>query len=251
MSNTENDKFQKYAESLYNKLLELDPQKGTYLGLHEYDGRIAEVSEARIKEETRAYQELLRELSEIDRNSLTALNKFDFDLAEWALKSALFSIQELQHYKLNPMTYAFMFGQLHSYVSRDYAPFEERVKSIIAIISLIPEALEEGMKMLDKKLPAVLCDFAISFSKGYEDFFKGELLKHIEENIKSKEVLGEYNSASDKAVSAFNKFIAFLENASDQECKSYILGEEKFLRMLSISEQVNFTVPELKQLGLQ
>ena len=137
----------------------------------------------------------------------------------------MFNLEEMKSHKLNPMTYAFMFGELHNYISRDYAPFEERIESIIKIISKIPESLAGAEKMLESKLPKVHCDFAISFSKGYEDFFNGELLKLIEEKVTSKELIEKYKDKSVEAVEAFGKYIKFLENASDEECKSYILGK--------------------------
>ncbi len=249
MTTDKNQIFKEYAKDLFKQLLELDPQKGSYLGLHEYDGKIPEVSEERISFEITTYKDQLNQLKSIDRSELSVENKYDYDVAEWGLKSVLFNLEDMQSYRFNPMTYAFMFGELHNYISRDYAPFEERIRSIVSVISSIPEALKGAEKLLEPRLPAVLCDFAISFSKGYEDFFKGELLNIIEERIDSKELIDEYKLKSEEAVSAFDRFVKFLEVASDENCKSYILGEEKFLKMLRLSEHVEIPLNELRQMG--
>lgn len=250
MSVNENQLFSEFAREIFLTDLELDPQRGTYLGLHEYDGRVPEVSEANYIKQAQVYRDFLNRLKSINRNELSDVNKYDYDIAEWGLSSSLFNLEEMKSHKLNPMTYAFMFGELHNYISRDYAPFEERIESIIKIISKIPESLASAEKMLESKLPKVHCDFAISFSKGYEDFFNGELLKLIEEKVTSKELIEKYKDKSVEAVEAFGKYIKFLENASDEECKSYILGKEKFAKMLSLTEHIEIPLDELKKMGM-
>jgi uncharacterized protein (DUF885 family) len=250
MSANENQLFSEFAREIFLTDLELDPQRATYLGLHEYDGRVPEVSEASLNNQATVYRDFLKRLKSIDRSELTVENKYDYDIAVWGLSSSLFNLEELKSHKLNPMTYAFMFGDLHNYISRDYAPFEERIESIIKIISKIPESLAGAEKLLESKLPKVLCDFAISFSKGYEDFFNGELLKLIEEKVTSKDLIEKYKEKSGEAVEAFGKYIKFLENASDEECKSYILGREKFSKMLSLTEHIEIPLEELKQMGM-
>ena len=250
MSVNQDQGFKEYTADLFKQLLEIEPQKGSYLGLHEYDGMISDVSEERISYEKKAYREMLDKLKSFNKDELSAENKYDYDVAEWGLNSVIFNMEEIQSYRKNPMTYAFMFGELHNYISRDYAPFEDRIKSIVSIISAIPRALNGAEKLLEPRLPAVMCDFAISFSKGYEDFFKGELLNLIEEKIDSQELIDEYKVKSKEAVMAFDRYIKFLENASDETCKSYILGEEKFLKMLRISEQIDIPIKELRQIGL-
>ncbi len=250
MSTNENQVFKEYATHLFKQLLELDPQKGSYLGLHEYDGKIPEVSEERISYEKSTYKDMLDRLKSIHRNELSIENKYDYDVAEWGLNSVIFNLEEIQSYRTNPMTYAFMFGELHNYISRDYAPFEERIRSIISVLSAIPEALAGAEQLLEPRLPAVMCDFAISFSKGYEDFFKGELLNLIEEKIESKELIEEYKLKSEDAIRAFDRYVKFLEVASDENCKSYILGQEKFNNMLSLTEHIEIPLNELRQMGL-
>ncbi len=130
MSVNENQLFSEFAREIFLTDLELDPQRGTYLGLHEYDGRVPEVSEANYNKQAQVYRDFLNRLKSINRNELSDVNKYDYDIAEWGLSSSLFNLEEMKSHKLNPMTYAFMFGELHNYISRDYAPFEERIESI-------------------------------------------------------------------------------------------------------------------------
>lgn len=249
MTVNEDLKFGEVSKSLFKMLLELDPQKGSYIGLHEYDGKIAGISEESMKNEVQAYREYIERLSAIDRSKLTPENAFELDLALYTLNYNIFHITEIKSHRINPMNYAFMFGQLHGYVSRNYAPFDERLKSIISIVSRVPAILDEAKIMLNKKLSSVLCEYAISFSKGYEDYFNNELLKHIESNSDSPVLIEQYKAHSKKAVEAFQEFVEFLEGASDKDCRDYVLGKEKFMRLLKIGEQVDISFDELKKKG--
>ena len=245
----ENLKFSALADEIFKRYLDLNPQSGTGLGLHEYDGKICDFSKATIENDVKVYKEFLQKLSEINRDELSKENRFELEIAKWGLESAVFEEEVIRSYEKNPMTYAFIFGDLGNYISRDYAPFSERLNSLIKIIYKIPEILENGMINLDRSLPDVLCRYAIHFSKGYEEFFKGELLNTIKENIKDEKIISDYIQKSDKAIAAFEKYVEFLNNASSVIDMSYILGKDKFAEMLRVKEHIDISFEELKELG--
>ena len=94
--------FEEFAEKLFTKYLEINPQQGTYLGLHEYDGKIGDITEEGFSKEITVYKELYNELNLIERSELTAINKYDHDIAKWAIEKELFELEELKFYKTNP-----------------------------------------------------------------------------------------------------------------------------------------------------
>ena len=247
---TEDQRFEAYAKTLFEKILELSPRKGSYLGLHQYDGIIIPVTTETVESEVQFCKSFLATLREFDRNSLSARNRLDYVIAEWGLESWLFSVDSLKTYKYDPMLYVGLFSSFNDYIGRDYAPFDERLSSVIKIISSIPECLGEAQKLLDRKLPAVLCDFAISFSQGYESFFKGELLNVIREKSGDAQLIERYNSAVESALTAIDNYISFLKDARDENCRSNILGGEMFSEMLKVTEHIDIPVSELKQMAL-
>ena len=54
--------FQKFAEDLFNSILELDPQAGSWLGLHEYDGKIGDLSEEGMNNEMKNTKIIIQRL---------------------------------------------------------------------------------------------------------------------------------------------------------------------------------------------
>lgn len=242
--------FEELSEEIFLKVLELNPQQGSGLGLHEYDGRVGDISLKGIENEKKVYRDFLKKLSDTDREKLSSGNKLSYDIAVWGLESALFDYEVIQSYRKNPMNYAFMFSDIHNYISRDYAPFEERLKSVINIIDKIPVSLKTAVDILDREIPAVLCKYAKQFSLGYEDFFKGELLEEIKSKVKDESLIADYLKKSESAVDAFQGFVEFLDTASSETNESYRLGKEVFCRMLKVKEHIDISAEELKSKGL-
>jgi uncharacterized protein (DUF885 family) len=168
-------KFQEFSETLFNTYLKINPQAGTYIGLHEFDGKTGDITQKGIDSEVKAYKEFHNKLDAIDRSSLSDINKYEYDVAKWAIESELFELEEIQSYKHNPRIYISIFSGLDNYIKREYAPFDVRLKSIIEIMDKIPETLEIAEENLGSSMPAVFCRYARHSADGFEEFFKNKL----------------------------------------------------------------------------
>lgn len=245
----ESEGFRELSREIYFKILEFFPDKASYLGLHEYDGRIPEISEASLNEIITAYSEYLRRLRTIDNSRLTSEESLEYDLCEWHLQTQIFMTTQIADYRYNPMVYAFVFGQIHGYISRNYAPFEERFRSVISVIDRVPAVLREASLLLNEKLPAILCEKAEAFFRGYVESFTSELPKLMREMNVSEGLSATFNEKRDIAVKSINEFIKLIDSRSDPECRDYVLGIGKFMNMLKITDHVEIPFEELKKLG--
>ncbi|MBX7042929.1 MAG: DUF885 domain-containing protein [Ignavibacteria bacterium] len=241
--------FGELSREVYLKILEFFPDKGSYLGLHEYDGLIPDISEASINEILTVYSGYLDRLGRIDKSKLTSKESLEYDLCEWHLNTEIFMTTRIAAYRYNPMIYAFMFGQIHGYISRDYAPFEERFRSVVSVIDRVPAILREASLLLNEKLPAILCEKATAFFKGYIDSFTSELPGLMDEMKVSDELSATFHEKKDIAVKSVKDFIELIESRSDPECKDYVLGKDRFMEMLKITDHVEIPFHELKKLG--
>jgi len=249
-NNTVSD-FSRLKSEYIKKYLELDPGEGSSIGLHEYDGLISSETIEEYDNNIRIMKDFLERFHSVNKAELSSEDKYELDASIWSIEARLFDLEEIQSYKKNPMHYAFTFSGLHNYISREYAPFDDRLKSVVSIMKMIPDILKAAESNLDKVLPEVLCKYARHFSQGYEDFFKVELLNVVNERSKDDRLKKEYNLASENAVTAFNRYIDFLDKASSDEDRSYIFGKEKFMNMLKVKEHIDFDFEELKSNGIK
>src|SRR5437764_1094950 len=74
--------FQKLSDEYLAGYLAWRPATGTSLGLHEYDGRITDVSRASLDAELRRLKEFDQKLAHIDPKHLTREAAFDYRLLQ-------------------------------------------------------------------------------------------------------------------------------------------------------------------------
>src|SRR5664279_2171468 len=78
-------------------------------------------------------------------------------------------------YIKNPMTYAGMID-VNIYLKRNFAPIEDRIKSIIAIENYAPQLFEQAKANLADSLAKPYVETAIEIAKGSISFLTTDLL---------------------------------------------------------------------------
>ncbi len=68
------------------------------------------------------------------------------------LERALFDFQDLRIHTEDPIPYASSLN-IQTYIARDYAPAEQRIKAIIRHLKAIPDFLQTARKNLSPILP--------------------------------------------------------------------------------------------------
>jgi len=135
--------FQKLADEYLTGFLAWRPLAAMQLGYHEYDGKLTDYSRASIDGELARLKEFDRRLAGIKEAGLSAQGTFDFRNLRAGIRRELFTFEEMESYSRNPMTYA---GALDvsPYIKRDFAPLEERVRGMIAILNQAPQVTAAG-----------------------------------------------------------------------------------------------------------
>lgn len=253
MSSSEN--FRSFSENFLKFYFDIHPGSAVYLGLHEYDDQIPDLSQEGIDSAVTIMQEFRNEQELIDINELSVKEQYDYEILKWTIDAFLFEENELKSYKKNPMVYTYAFGSINSIIGKNYAPFEARIKSILEIMKKVPQAFQYAYDNLNKTVPAIFCKYAIGFCNGYINFFEHDLKKAIEEESSINEdtrisLITEYNRHKDEALTAFRKYVHFINDtllpvADD----SYPLGKEKFSGMLKHGEQIDIPLEEIKRMG--
>ncbi|MBS1491902.1 MAG: DUF885 domain-containing protein [Bacteroidetes bacterium] len=242
--------FQEFSDKAFNTFLEKDPVHASSLGLHEHDGKLSTLSIEELESVRKEFGELYNELLTFKKEELSGDQPLEFDFIKWILESYFFEHDELQSYKKNPMFYAGALGNIGQYISRDYAPFEERLQSVINLLGGVPTVFENAQKNLEHKCAALHCKYAKLFTEGYVQFFRDDLSAEINKREVSEELIDKYNTASKTAIESIEKYLRFIEetlvpNADD----NFRLGEDKFQKMLSIKEHIDLPIDKIKKLG--
>src|SRR5437763_4718318 len=158
-------------------------------------------------------------------------------------------MQEMSIFERNPMVYA-RAGDVNVYIKRNFAPLEDRVRSLIAIESQIPNILIAARTNLDEKLPKPFVELAIQIARGSADFLKKDLVAAVS-GLKDEQLRVAFQAANRKAASALSDYATWLEREKLAKATlDFALGEEKFGRFLAQTELVDLPPQKVLEIGM-
>src|SRR5438874_1103639 len=246
----EDAEYEAVAEEYIKTYLAAHPLEGTALGLHEYDGKISHYSRLALDAELNRLQRFDDRLKKFDPSKLSVRQSIDLRILQAAVKKDLFEMQDMSIFERNPMVYA-RAADVNVYIKRNFAPLEDRVRSLVAIESQIPNILIAARTNLSDVLPKPYVELAIQIAKGSADFLKKDLVAAIG-NLKDEQLRGAFHEANRKAANALNDYAAWLEREKlPKASMDFALGEEKFRRFLAQTELVDLPPQKILEIGLE
>src|SRR5437762_3365581 len=245
----EDGEYEAVAEEYIKGYLGAHPLEGTALGLHEYDGKITDYSRLARDAELSRLRRFDDRLSKFDPGKLRPRQSIDLRILQSAVKKDLFEMQDMSVFERNPMMYAGA-ADVNVYIKRNFAPLEDRVRSLIAVESQIPNILIAGRTNLNETLPKPYVEFAIQIARGYADFLKKDLVAAIS-GLKDEQLRAAFLDANRKAASALNDYAAWLTREKLPKASlDFALGEEKFRRFLAQTELVDLPPEKILEIGM-
>jgi uncharacterized protein (DUF885 family) len=249
--------FQKLSDEFLDGYLAWRPEYAVYLGIHAYDGKITDFSKHSIDSELIRLKTFEQKFSSIDSASLSPEMYYDLRILQSALRNEIFNFEDLQVFKFNPLVYfdpgsvidGFLAIDLSLYLNRSFAPFEERMKSIVSLEKEIPVIVTNVKSNLADSLARPYINAAIETVKGSISFLEDDLVDAVN-TITNDSLKKAFSIANKNAVSSLKEFIQYLEKEKLPKAnKRFAIGRENYIKMLSY-EYINFSPEELLQIGL-
>lgn len=245
----EDGEYEAVAEEYIKGYLGAHPLEGTALGLHEYDGKITDYSRLALDAELSRLRRFDDRLTKFDPGKLSSRQSIDLRILQAAVKKDLFEMQDMSVFERNPMVYA-RAADVNVYIKRNFAPLEDRVRSLVAIESQIPNILIAGRTNLNDILPKPYVELAIQIAKGSADFLKKDLIAAVG-NLKDEQLRVAFHEANRKAANALNDYAAWLEREKLPKASlDFALGEEKFRHFLAQTELVDLPLQKILEIGM-
>jgi uncharacterized protein (DUF885 family) len=240
--------FARQADEYIAGYLAWRPQAGTALGLHEYDGRITDYSRASLDAELARLKSADEALGKLNTCQLSPASFYDYRILRSAIQREIFAFEEMQIYAKNPMTYA---GALDVsiYIKRDFAPLEDRVQSIVAILNQAPQVMSAAKANLVESLPRPQVETAIDQADGTADFLAKDMVAALRE-VKNQNLMAEFNATNQQAIAALHGFASYLkEQKLTNATAPYALGKQKYQKLLELGEMVTMSPEQVLKIG--
>jgi uncharacterized protein (DUF885 family) len=246
---TPDEEYENVAEEYIKGYFMARPLEGTALGMHEFDGKISDYSRLALDAELSRLHRFDDRLSKFDLAKLSPRHEIDIRILQAAIRKELFLREEMAVFERNPMMYA-RAVDLNVYIKRNFAPLEDRVRSIIAIERQVPNIMIAAKTNLSEVLPKPYVELAIQIAKGAADFLRKNLVAAIAD-LKDEQTRSDFTEANRRAVSALADYAAWLErDRLPKAAPDFAIGEEKYKRMLSETELVDLAPAKVLEIGL-
>ena len=246
---TPDSDYEAIAEEFIKGYFAARPLLGTAIGLHEYDGKITDYSRLALDAELSRLKRFEDRLQKFELDKLSQRQSIDLRILQAAIRNEIFQREAMAIYERDPMVYA-RAADVNVYIKRNFAPLEDRVHSIVAIESQVPNILIAARTNLDPVLPKPYVELAIRIAKGSADFLRKNLVEAIAE-LKDERIRTEFLEANRKAAAALTDYAAWLERDKlPKATDDFALGEEKFQRLLKETELVDLPPEKVLEIGL-
>jgi uncharacterized protein (DUF885 family) len=246
---TPDAEYEAVAEEYIKGYLTAHPLNATSLGFHEYDGKISDYSRLALDAELSRVRRFDDRLKKFDLEKLSARQSIDLRILQAAIKKQLFETHEMASFERNPMVYA-RAADVNVYIKRNFAPLEDRVRSIVLIEQQVPNIVIAAKTNLNPVLPKPYVEVAIQIARGSAAFLRKNLVEAVAD-LKDERVRAEFQDSNRKAAAALTDYAAWLEREKlPKASDDFALGEEKYRRFLSETEFVDLAPDKILEIGL-
>ncbi len=224
-----------------------DPGFAVSQGRHEFDGQVADLSEAGIRLAIEQLTQQRARALAIAPEALDPVRAFEREYLIANADGNLFWLSRVREHTRNPLFYASAVDP-SVYVTRDYAPLDQRLKACIALLRAVPGVLRSMRENLALPLPRTY------LAVGTQVY--GGLIAYLEKDVPAlfaasgdEALKRELAEVSTRAVAALKEAVAFLEGETSRATEAYALGPDSFREMLWSTERVDTPLERLAEIG--
>lgn len=241
--------WQGFVNAFIEASFKSNPGFAVAQGRHEYDGQIADVSQAAIHGEVARLKKAIADAEGFGDDKLTDEQKYERDYLVAVAKGQLFWIDPAGADQLhtNPAAYLGMLDP-SVYITVPYAPKEQRLKAYIKFLQDIPRAAEQMRTNIKTPMASSFVDYAKNAFGGFVEYYPGDGMAAWK-GVGSAEDQKALKTATDNAVKAMTETVAWVEGQRSAAKPNFALGKDKFQRMLADTEMVTTPVAELERIG--
>ena len=241
--------FEKFVDEYFEGFFKFDPASATRAGIHKYDSELPAYSQTDIQSEIARNQMALRELARIPSEGLSENNLLDATVLESLINGRLLDLADIRMWAIDPRYYNTQAGTaLYTLIERDFAPLDDRLKSLIARERRVPDVLNSARANVIAP-PSVYTKVAIEEVQAEIDFLQNVLPQAVA-GAQSLALKTEFEKVNQTAVTAYQQFLEYLQTGlAPLSQGNFALGAENFQKKLLYDEMVDIPIKELLKIG--
>jgi uncharacterized protein (DUF885 family) len=224
------------------------PQEGVTLGLHEFDGKVTDLSRGSIDREHARLQDFRSRLAAISADQIDHHLDIQRRMLLAAIDKQLFEFDVMKAYTHNPMTYATAID-VNIYAKRDFAPKADRLRSATECLRHVPAVMAAARENLEPVLPKPYVETAIRMADGGAEFLEHDLVEAFSD-VQDEQLQADFRAVNKTAADELRHYSEYLKteklSGADQ---SFAIGRDAFAQMLASEELISQSPKQILEIG--
>jgi uncharacterized protein (DUF885 family) len=225
------------------------PVGATSRGFHEHDGRLGDRSRTAVESRVADARVFLDRLAALDEDSLAGTEAYDADLLRRRLKWEITDFEHLRTWQRAPGAPLATIGSgCNGLVIRDFAPVDERLRSLVSRLEEAPRLLEQAKEnLLDPTKYHV--ETAIEQGTGMRALFERDLPDAAKASSDAA-LQSAFAAANERALAAVDAYVAWMkEHLLPRANEDYAWGADNIRALLSETDSIDEPIETLIRRG--
>jgi uncharacterized protein (DUF885 family) len=242
--------FESFVKSYYDGEYAAHPVAATSAGIHDYDGKVDDMSAAGQARNDARLHEALAALAGMNPQQLSPGDRDDREVLMGRIKGTLLDDETIKYWRKDPSRYSRVATlAVFELVHRDFAPLAERLRAAIAREREVPAVLAAGKVNIEHP-PRAFVEIALRGIAGSINFYRDGAPKAFAA-VADPELQRDFATSNDAAIAAFEDYKAFLETQLSKADGDFALQSAVFVERLTDNEMIALPVSELHDIALR
>lgn len=236
-----------FAGQFIESYLSTHPPFAANAGRHEFDGKLPDWSQAALSKQKKWLESERQMAAQYRDSALKASERFEQQYLLAIIDENLFWLQSAQAPYKNPLFYSQSLDP-NLYVSRPYAPVEQRLRAFIEYARNIPKATEQIRSNLRPPFPRTYIDLGKTVFGGLAKFYQNDA-KAAFATVSNPQLQKQFDAVVPIAAKSMQELADWLERQRANATDDFALGAARFQEMLKATEGVNLPLDVLEKAG--
>jgi len=241
--------FWDLVEADFRRMVETHPIFGTYLGIHDGDGRLDDATRDAVVQDMSDAKKLLREVEAIDPAGLSESVRLERELALHNLRRELFDLEIHRVWERRSTAMDQVGDALFSVFARDYAPLAERLAALTSRMEAIPAALEQHRTRATA--PQVRLWQELEIDAGDQMPFLFNEVRAAGAGVLDERSQARLDKAVDTAGAAVTAYIQTIKAGMGSTVESWALGSDTYDQLVGLRAFDGLDASQILEIGHQ
>lgn len=241
------ERWDRFVHEFLDSTFAARPDIAVNAGRHEFDGQLPDWSEAGLERESARLTTYRARLDAVDTSALNDARRLERECIIATIDGMLFWLRRADWPHKCPTFYTDALDP-DVYLSRPYAPLDQRMKAYIAYARAVPAAAQHIKANLRAPLPRTYIDRGAAAFAGLQTFYANDV-PAVFTAVKDATLQREFTAANARAIAALAELAAWMESLRETQTDEFALGAELFKDMLWATERVDTPLDELSRIA--